>query len=93
MRSLISKICCDRHAYVYTVRVQVLQRPGTVMLAGARRPESASSLQQLQSVYKDRLVLLQLDVTDQHSVQVGNLNCACPCGFAVCVISVRLPCS
>ena len=51
--------------------VQLLDCRDVTVIAGARFPEKAQSLQDLRKRYQQRLHLLTLDVTDQQSVKVS----------------------
>lgn len=47
---------------------QLLERPGYV-IATCRQPEFAVGLQELQSFHNDRLLVVQLDTTDERSIE------------------------
>lgn len=49
---------------------QLLQRPNTSVVATCRNPASATALQQLQATHgSDRLALVQLDCTNEASIE------------------------
>eukprot|EP00884_Botryococcus_braunii_P005594 jgi/Botrbrau1/15035/Bobra.320_2s0009.1 len=50
---------------------QILEKPGTVVIAGARDPNRSEGLLELQQKYGDRLHLLVLDVADRDSIKAG----------------------
>lgn len=51
--------------------VQILARPNTVVIAGARSPEKADALKQLKQSNPERLHVITLDVSATASIQVG----------------------
>ena len=48
---------------------QLLERPTGYVVATCRQPERALGLQELQRLHHDRLLVVQLDVTDEGSVE------------------------
>lgn len=49
---------------------QILANEKTVVVAGARSPESSKDLQELHELYSERLHLVPLDVASTSSIQV-----------------------
>ena len=50
--------------------MQILARPDTVVVAGARSPDKAKALQQLKQDNSTRLHVVALDVASTSSIQV-----------------------
>ena len=59
--------------------VQFLEKTNHRLIATARAPEKASDLQKLASSHEGRLHILQLDATDDDSIQVQCFSGLAPC--------------
>lgn len=54
--------------------LQILANENTVVIAGARSPDSSQDLQELHELHSDRLHLVPLDVASTSSIQVCDIQ-------------------